>query len=147
MRLQQQPLFAATCWWPGTVAAGSESGYAGSFADVMATAAALADVPPPPNTDSLSLVPELTGHHEQQAQHEYLYWEFHEGGFRQACLYNGRWKGLRRLGEPLRLYDTDADVAEKTDVAAEHPDLAEKLAAYLDTARWPNPNWEPKPRR
>ncbi len=134
-------------WWPGTVNAGSESGYAGSFADVMATAADLANVSPPENTDSLSLVPELTGHADQQKQHEFLYWEFHEGGFRQACLYQGRWKGIRYLGEPLQLFDTDVDVAENTDLAAEHPDLSEKLAAYLDNARWPNPDWEPNPRR
>lgn len=132
-------------WWPGTVQAGSESGYAGSFADVMATAADLADTDAPANTDSLSLVPELTGHHDQQAQHEFLYWEFHEGGFRQACLYDSRWKGIRRLGQPVKLYDTDVDVAEQTDVAAEHPKITEKVTAYLDTARWPNPNWEPKP--
>ncbi|MBL7194571.1 MAG: arylsulfatase [Pirellulales bacterium] len=135
------------CWWPGTVPAGSESGFAGSFADVMATAADLAGTDAPGNTDSLSLVPELTGHADQQPQHDYLYWEFHEGGFRQACLYQGRWKGIRRLGEPLQLFDTDADVAEQNDVAAAHSDLSEKLASYLDTARWPNPNWEPQPRR
>lgn len=134
-------------WWPGTVKAGTESGFAGSFADVMATAAQLANVEAPQNTDSLSIVPELTGHPDAQQQHEFLYWEFHEGGFRQACLYNGRWKGLRRLGEPVRLYDTDADAAEKVDVAADHPDLSEKITAYLDGARWPNPNWEPKPGR
>ena len=135
------------CWWPGTVPAGSESGFAGSFADVMATAADLSGTDAPSNTDSLSLVPELTGHADQQPQHDYLYWEFHEGGFRQACLYQGRWKGIRRLGEPLQLFDTDADVAEQNDVAAAHSDLSEKLASYLDTARWPNPNWEPQPRR
>jgi arylsulfatase A-like enzyme len=132
-------------WWPGTVPAGTESDFAGSFADVMATAAELADVEAPQNTDSLSIVPELTGHPDVQKQHDFLYWEFHEGGFRQACLYHGRWKGLRRLGEPVRLFDTDTDVAERVDVAADHPDLSDEIRAYLDGARWPNPDWEPKP--
>jgi arylsulfatase A-like enzyme len=134
-------------WWPGTVTAGSESGFAGSFADVMATAAELAGTSPPDRTDSLSIVPELTGHSDQQPQHEFLYWEFHEGGFRQACLYKSRWKGIRRLGEPVQLFDTETDVAEQTDVAAEHPDITHTVTAYLETARWPNPDWEPTPRQ
>jgi arylsulfatase A-like enzyme len=130
-------------WWPGKVPAGSESRFAGSFADVMATAADLAGTKAPENTDSLSFVPELTGHADRQPQHDFLYWEFHEGGFRQACLYQGRWKAIRRLGEAVQLFDTDSDIAEKTDVAAVHPDVTAAVTAYLDTARWPNPNWEP----
>lgn len=134
-------------WWPGHIPSGTQSAYAGSFADIMATVAEVAGVAPPPNTDSLSLVPELTGNPQQQKQHDFLYWEFHEGGFRQACLYKGRWKALRRLGEPVQLFDTDTDIAEKIDVSSKHPGITETVQNYLDTARWPNPNWIPKPRK
>jgi arylsulfatase A-like enzyme len=131
-------------WWPGTVPAGRVSPHVGSFTDVMATAAELADVTPPPNIDSVSLVPELTGHPDRQRQHEFLYWEFHEGGFQQACLYRGRWKAIRRLDGQLRLYDTDHDVAERDDVSADHPEIVAAVTRYLDGARSPAADWEPR---
>jgi hypothetical protein len=36
------------------------------------------------------------------------------------------------------------DVAEKTNVAAEHPGIAAKLAEYLTTARRDSPDWPAK---
>lgn len=79
----------AIAWWPGTVATGRVTNHVGYFGDLMATAAELAGAPLPPAVDSISLVPtlrEATG----QRSHEFLYWEFHEGGFQQAALYQGR---------------------------------------------------------
>jgi hypothetical protein len=74
-----------------------------------------------------------------------MYWEFHEGGFKQAALYQGRWKGLREGGPtaPVRLFDQQTDVAEAKDVAAAHPEIAAKIGAYLETARTPLAEWEP----
>lgn len=138
-------------WWPGKVKAGSEIAYASYFGDWMATAAELAGAQPPANVDSLSLVPTLTGHPKAQKQHEFLYWEFHEGGFKQAALYQGRWKGIRSGGPdaPVVLYDLQNDIAEKTDVAKQHPDIAQTIGAYLKTARNESPDWKPNwaPRR
>ncbi|MFM7129301.1 MAG: arylsulfatase, partial [bacterium] len=85
-------------WWPGTIKAGSTSMHVGYFGDFMATAAMLAGVKPPVDTDSISFVPTLKGQVRTQLQHEFLYWEFHEGGFRQAALYENRWKGIRTGG-------------------------------------------------
>ncbi|MEY3457724.1 MAG: Arylsulfatase [Planctomycetota bacterium] len=132
-------------WQPDFVPAGSESHHVGSFCDILATVADLTGAPLPPNTDSISLVPELSGRSDQQQQHQFLYWEFHEGGFRQACLYQQRWKAIRLLGQPLQLFDTNTDPAEKHDVAAEQREITEITAAYLDQARTPSPDWEPKP--
>ncbi len=133
-------------WWPGRVKAGAESAHVGYFPDWLPTAAELAGAPAPAKTDGLSLVPVLTGKADAQKQHEFLYWEFHEGGFKQAALYQGRWKGIRTGGPdaPVALFDQQNDVAEKTNVAAAHPDIAEKLGSYLKTARTPLPDWEPK---
>lgn len=131
-------------WWPGTVRAGAVSGHVGYFGDWMATAAALAGAAVPEGRDSLSFAPELTGRGEQ-ARHEFLYWEFHEGGFRQAALYDGRWKGIRSGAPdaPVRLYDQRRDVAETNDVAALHPEVARKIEAYLGAARGESPEWQP----
>lgn len=131
-------------WWPGKVKAG-ESAHVGYFPDWFSTAAELAGAATTPtNLDGLSIVPTLLGSGEQK-QHEYLYWEFHEGGFKQAALYQGRWKGIR-IGSPdapVQLFDTNNDIAEKTNVADAHPEIAEKISAYLKTARTPLPEWEP----
>lgn len=133
-------------WWPGSVKAGAESGHVGYFADWLPTAAELARALAPERTDGLSLVPTLLGKGGQQRQHEFLYWEFHEGGFTQAALYRGRWKGIRRSGPeaPVRLFDQHNDIAEQSDVAAQHPDIAQRIGAYLKTARTPLPEWEPR---
>jgi len=132
-------------WWPGKVKPGSESAHVGYFPDWLPTAAELAGAPTPEKTDGISLVPVLTGKAEEQPKHEFLYWEFHEGGFKQAALYQGRWKGIRQGGPdaPVQLFDQQNDIAEQTNVAAEHPQIAEKISAYLKTARTPLPEWEP----
>jgi arylsulfatase A-like enzyme len=130
-------------WWPGTVAAGKESGHVAYFGDWMATAADLAGAKLPPGRDSISFVPTLRGRTTEQREHEFLYWEFHERGFNQAALYQGRWKGIRERtpDAPLALYDLHNDIAEKTDVAARNPEIVARINAYLKTARSDSPDW------
>lgn len=136
----------AIAWWPGQVKPGSESDHVAYFGDWMATAAELAGANVPDGCDSISFVPTLLGRSSEQREHEFLYWEFHERGFSQAALYQGRWKGIRErsLTGPLALYDLKNDVAEKTNVAAEHPEIAAKIDAYLKTARSESPDWPAK---
>lgn len=132
-------------WWPGTVKPGV-SEHVGYFPDWFPTAAELAGAEAPSETDGISLVPTLLGRPREQKAHEFLYWEFHEGGFKQAALYQGRWKGIRQGAPdaPVALYDQRNDVAEQSDVAADHPDIAAKIGEYLGTARSPLPAWEPR---
>jgi arylsulfatase A-like enzyme len=133
-------------WWPGRVKAGGESAHVGYFPDWLPTAADIAGAPVPEKTDGISLVPTLLGKADAQKRHEFLYWEFHEGGFKQAALYQGRWKGIRSGGPdaPVQLFDQQNDIAEKTNVAAQHPDIAAKIGDYLASARTPLPAWEPR---
>lgn len=132
-------------WWPGRVKPGVTD-HVGYFPDFLPTAAELAGAPAPERTDGLSLVPLLAGRPQEQKTHEFLYWEFHEGGFKQAALYQGRWKGLRSGGPeaPVKLYDQRKDIAELNDVASAHPEIAAKIGAYLKTARTELPDWEPR---
>ena len=73
-------------WWPGKVQAGSQNSHVGYFGDWLATAAELAGAPDARQRGLLISLP--------PAGHLYggtvLYWEFHEGGFKQAALYQGR---------------------------------------------------------
>lgn len=138
------PLIA---WWPGTVAPASTTAHVGYFGDWMATAAELAATQPPRGLDSISFVPTLLGKPASQQNHEYLYWEFHERGFSQAALYQGRWKAIRsqRPDAPLALYDLSSDIAERHDVASDHPDLVARLDAYLRSARSESADWPIRP--
>lgn len=135
-------------WCPGLVPAGAVSGHVGYFGDWFATAAELAGAPSPEGLDSISFAPTLLGRLAEQKAHEFLYWEFHEGGFQQAALYQGRWKGLRRGGPdaPIRLHDLQHDTAERTNVAAAHPEITTRLDAFLKTARSDSPDWVPSVR-
>jgi arylsulfatase A-like enzyme len=133
-------------WWPGKVAAGVETDHVAYFGDWMATAAELAGVQTPDDCDSISFVPTLMGQAPtDQTKHEFLYYEFHEGGFKQAALYQGRWKGIRQ-GNPeatVTLYDLQTDINESIDVASQNPEIATRIGDYLKTARTPLANWEP----
>jgi arylsulfatase A-like enzyme len=132
-------------WWPGKIKSGQTTEHVGYFGDFMATAAQLAGTMPPADVDSISFLPTLLGEMQSQQNHEFLYWEFHEGGFKQAALYQGRWKGIRAGGpeKPVVLYDLNTDVAEKTNVAAKHPEIAAKIEKYLATSRTDLPEWRP----
>lgn len=133
-------------WWLKHINPGTVSDHVAYFGDWMATAADLADTRIPSDCDSISFVPALLGKPDEQKEHEFLYWEFHEGGFKQAALFNGRWKGIRRGGpdEAIELYDQKTDIAEKTNVATKYPDIAQLIGQYLSNARNPSPDWEPK---
>ena len=124
------------------------SGHVGYFGDWFATAAELAGAPSPEGLHSIRCAPTLLGRGADQKPHEFLYWEFHEGGFQQAALYEGRWKGLRRGGPnaPIRLHDLRHDMAEKTNVAAAHPEITTRLEAFMKTARSDSPDWVPSVR-
>lgn len=126
--------------WSGKVPAGETSPHVWAFWDVLPTLAELAGAKTPPDIDGLSVVPTLLRRGKQQ-QHEFLYWEFHEGGSRQAVRM-GDWKAIRgKQGAPLELYDLAKDLHEDTNIAERHPDVIARVEAYLKTARSESPQW------
>lgn len=131
-------------WWPGKVPAAVTSDFVGSFADWWPTVAELAEAKLSTNVDGVSIVPTLLG--KAQKPQEFLYWEFHEGGFSQAALYQGRWKGIRRGGpdRTVLLYDTKNDTKEKNDVSTRYPEIAAKIGDYLKQARTEAQEWIPQ---
>lgn len=84
--------------------------------------------------DGISILPALTGKGEQK-QHDFLYWEFHEEGGRQAVR-AGDWKLIRQnisSGNPtLELYNIAEDPHEDNDLADQYPDKVEELEAIMD---------------
>jgi len=125
-------------WWPGVIAAGSISDHVSAFWDFPPTALELAGLPIPPDMDGISYAPVLTGNHDLQEKHTYLYWEFHERGGRQAVRY-GRWKGIRlnvrqNRNGPIELYDIIEDPGETTDLAEKYPEIVERIAGFMEDA-------------
>ncbi|MEM7457133.1 MAG: sulfatase-like hydrolase/transferase [Planctomycetota bacterium] len=128
------PLIA---WAPGRIAPGSVSDHICASWDFPATACELAGATLPEGTDSISMVPSLTGQGEQQ-EHEYLYWEFYERGGKQAVR-AGDWKAIKlQVGNdpdaPIRLFNLARDPGETTSVADRYPHIAEQLAAMIEEA-------------
>ena len=120
--------------WTGVTKPGTVSDHVWAFWDFLPTAADLASVPTPARLDGISFAPTITGQGDQK-EHDYLYWEFHEGGFKQAVRH-GDWKAIRKApGEPLELYDLATDPAEAKNLSIEYPDVIARIEAYLKTAR------------
>ena len=44
----------------------------------------------------------------------------------------------------VELFDHRSDPGDRSDVAAQHPDIAAKVGDYLKAARTPLPEWEPR---
>ncbi|WP_257091498.1 sulfatase/phosphatase domain-containing protein [Sphingobacterium sp. E70] len=111
-------------YWPGKIAEGKTSNYLGAFWDIMPTMVELAKADKPRYTDGVSFVPTLLGQNKQQKQHDYLYWEFHEDGGRQA-LRKGDWKLILQkvtTGTPIKeLYNLKQDPKEQNNVANSNP--------------------------
>ena len=132
--------------WPGKIAAGTTSDLISAHWDMLPTFCELASLPIPAETDGISIVPTLTGDAAAQKKHDFLYWEFHEQGKKQAVRM-GQWKGVRlhlakNPDAPVQLYDLSQDPSETTDIAAKHPDIVAKIQqamaeSHVESAEFP----------
>ncbi len=134
----REPMIAR---WPSKIKAGQTSGFVGAFWDFFPTFAALTGVPVTHQTDGISILPTLLNK-GQQKQHDYLYWEFHENGGRQA-IRMGNWKAVKyRVKEDKNaqweLYDLATDAHETNNIAAKHPDLVKKISQIANHEHTPS---------
>lgn len=125
--------------WPEKIDPGRTSEHVSAFWDLLPTLAEIAGVEIG-GTDGISFLPELL--EEDQPEHAYLYWEFHEQGGKQAIL-RGEWKAVRLnvreapMGIP-ELYNLEEDPSEQHNVAPGHPDLVRQLCVLMEEARVPS---------
>lgn len=141
------PLIA---WWPGTIEGGRMTAHQSAFWDFLPTACDLAGIEAPKSCDGISYVKTLRGS-EDQAQHEYFYWEFYEQGGKQAVRM-GDWKGVRLNVQsephgPIELYNLSTDLGESHDVADDHRDVVAKIETIMREAHVSNGRYSLNPWR
>ena len=124
--------------WPGEIKAGSTSDHISAFWDVLPTFKELAGIKTPIATDGISMVPTLLGKKKQKA-HEYLYWEFHEGGGKLAVR-KGNWKGIKlnyakNPDAKMLLFDLSNDLHEDNNIADQHPEIVAELEKIMKKSR------------
>jgi len=129
-------------WSPGKIQAGTTNHIA-AFWDFLPTACELAGVNAPEGIDGISYAPAVFG--KKQNQHNYLYWEFHEQGGKQA-IRKGDWKAIRlnvsREEHPVtELYNLANDPGEENNVADKYPEIVQEMDDIFATARTSDPDW------
>jgi arylsulfatase A len=129
----REPMIA---YWPAVIKNPSTSNQVSAAWDFFATFAELARQPVPKNTDGISLLPTIIQKGKQK-QHDYLYWEFHEDGGRQAVRM-GNWKGVREnvmrgTNHAIQLFDLSVDPKERKNVGDQHPDIVMRIDHIMQT--------------
>jgi len=132
--------------WPGMIEPGSISEHISAFWDMFPTFADLAGVNETDGLDGISMVNELTG--KKQANHEFLYWEFHERQGRVAVRM-GQWKGVKyqlntHPERALELYDLNEDPGEENNLADDHPDIVKLMLDIIAQEHTDSPDFKLK---
>ncbi len=121
--------------WPGRVKPGSECSEPIGFYDILPTLCAIAGIGPPEGValDGVNILPLLDG--EPVNRPVPLHWQYDqalEGPWRIALRW-GKWKLLADADrEQFALYDLENDASETHDLAAEHPEIVDRLRPEID---------------
>lgn len=133
--------------WPGRIPAGSTSDEVVCLADFMATCAQItgAALPAQSAEDSVSLLPVLRGEkvsplHEAIVHHSASgFFAVRQGKWKlNLCAGSGGWSSPRPGSDeerglpPDQLYDLSVDLGEQHNLAAEHPEIVERLTKILE---------------
>lgn len=123
--------------WPAEIKKGTVSYHVSAFWDFLPTMCDLTGEQVPLGIDGISYLPALTGKGEQK-KHEYLYWEFHEQGGKQAVL-KDNWKLISfNVNDPskgyMELYNLNSDPTEQLNSIEQHPEKVKELKVLLENA-------------
>lgn len=122
--------------WPSKIKANKTINHTAAFWDIMPTIVDLSGNTMDSYTDGVSFWPTLKGNSKQK-KHEYLYWEFHEDGGRQAILVNN-WKLIKlkaKSKQPVfELYNIKKDPKEIQNLADRYTEIVKKLTVQLEAA-------------
>ncbi|MBM3323847.1 hypothetical protein FJY69_10275, partial [candidate division WOR-3 bacterium] len=129
--------------WPGQIPAGRASAAVAGSVDILPTFCAAAGVAVPNSVklDGINLLPHLVQGRDISGRGP-MFWQLDLYPHMQRhvpkpkpsateAVMDGRWKLLARDGQPLELFDLEADVGETNNLLEQHPDIAEKLAGQI----------------
>jgi arylsulfatase A len=127
--------------WQGIIKAGSVSNHISAFWDILPTLAEITGAEIPAATDGISILPALLGK-KKQAEHDYLFWEFHEQGGKMAVR-KGKWKAImlnvdKNAENSIELYDLSQDTGETRDIASSNPEIVSNLRNIMKQAHTPS---------
>jgi len=122
--------------WPGKIKAGSLSDHVSAFWDFLPTFSEICGAGQIESTDGISFLPELIG--KKQRKHDYLYWEFHEQGGKQAVRM-GNWKAVRLNVNTdsqniTELYNLSEDPGETIDISGSNSQIVKQMEAIMKEA-------------
>ena len=122
---------------------------------MLPTFADVAGAEVPAGLDGISMLPTLTG--LPQKAHEFFYWEFNAKNYNggQVAVRMGDWKAIKikqlssgkqkkkKAAGPhvpgnMQLYNLKIDPAEQNDVAAQHPEIVERMEALIRREHTPS---------
>jgi arylsulfatase A-like enzyme len=133
-------------WWPGTIAAGSNSSELMSTLDILPTFASLAggEVPQDRVIDGLDLSSVILGKEGAKSPHDVFYYYFmsqlqavRSGNYKLYLEMDERQYGWTRKIEKaeMELFDLENDPAEKINIAGKHPKIISRLLELAEIAR------------
>ncbi|MDB6055496.1 MAG: N-acetylgalactosamine-6-sulfatase [Verrucomicrobiales bacterium] len=135
--------------WKDHVPAGITSDFVWAFWDLMPTIAEMAGTNVTAKIDGVSVLSSITSGVKAGASHDSFYWEFHEGGSKQA-IRMGEWKAVKLTpSTAMELYNLQLDPREEKNVASANPEVVAKIENLFKTSRTESTEWplkEPVPK-
>lgn len=131
-------------YWPAVIKKEIRSDLQGASWDFFPTFADILEQPTPSRIDGVSILPTLQSQGRQK-RHEFLYWEFHEQGGRQAVRM-GDWKAVRQnvkkdKNGPVELYNLAKDPGETKNIAVDYPAITKKAGSIMQQQHKENENF------
>jgi arylsulfatase A len=149
----------ALAWWPGRIAPGSVCDAVAGTIDVLPTCVKLAgaELPAQPVIDGRDLSPLLLGKSQASPREAHYYFASYnlqavrQGPWKLALMSQGnaRTKGQVEDDAKInpRLYNLDQEIGERSNLAAQHPDIVARLTALAEAMAAEIGGSEPKSRR
>jgi arylsulfatase A len=116
--------------WPGRIPAGKVCDKVCGTIDLLPTFARLAgaEIPADRVIDGKDILPLIEGRPDAETPHEAY---FYYSGDELEAVRSGKWK-LRRAENNPELYDLQADIGEKTNLADKHPEIVIRLFDIME---------------